>query len=133
MAARRSPFVIATLLGIPSVALAQLDYRNLDDDRPTLIEDAYPLERYGFEILAPWRYSRAQGGGGVLEVEGGGAAGERDRYRFGRGYRRCWVAHISSSLIACVLRVSSRAASGPVATRIFHFTFSPPVSSMSSL
>src|SRR4026208_395422 len=65
MAARRSPFVIATLLGIPSVALAQLDYRNLDDDRPTLIEDAYPLERYGFEILAPWRYSRAQGGGGV--------------------------------------------------------------------
>lgn len=61
----RSILVIATLLGLPRLARAQLDYRNLDDDRPTLTEDAYPLERYGFEILAPWRYSKARGAGGI--------------------------------------------------------------------
>ena len=65
MGARQSILVFATLLGLPPIARAQLDYRNLDDDRPTLIEDAYPLERYAFEILAPWRYSRARGAGGV--------------------------------------------------------------------
>jgi len=57
--------VLAALLAAPPVARAQLDYRNLDDDRPTLIEDAYPVERYAFEFLAPWRYSRARGAGGV--------------------------------------------------------------------
>jgi len=56
---------LAALLAFPPAARAQLDYRNLDDDRPTLIEDAYPLERYGFELLAPWRYSRTRGVGGV--------------------------------------------------------------------
>jgi hypothetical protein len=39
----------------PSLA-AQIDYRNLDDDRPVVTEDAYPLERYAFELLAPYRY-----------------------------------------------------------------------------
>ncbi len=57
--------VLAALLGAPPAARAQLDYRNLDDDRPTLIEDAYSVERYAFEILAPWRYARARGAGGV--------------------------------------------------------------------
>jgi hypothetical protein len=37
-------------------AAAQIDYRNLDDDRPVVTEDAYPVERYAFELLAPYRY-----------------------------------------------------------------------------
>lgn len=49
-------------LGAPAIASAQLDYRNLEDDRPALIEDAYPIERYAFELLAPWRYSRDRHG-----------------------------------------------------------------------
>jgi hypothetical protein len=65
MTTGRSTLVIAALLGLPAGAHAQLDYRNLDDDRPTLIEDAYPVERYAFEFLAPWRYSRHRGNGGV--------------------------------------------------------------------
>ncbi len=47
----------------PSLGWAQIDYRNLDDDRPTLIEDAYPVERYAFEFLAPWRFGRDRHGG----------------------------------------------------------------------
>jgi hypothetical protein len=46
------------LIAHPSAGHGQIDYRNLDDDRPTLIEDAYPVERYAFEFLAPWRFSR---------------------------------------------------------------------------
>jgi hypothetical protein len=65
MTTRRSSLLIAALLAIPAGAHAQLDYRNLDDDRPTLIEDAYPVERYAFEILAAWRHSRTHGTGGV--------------------------------------------------------------------
>ena len=37
---------------------AQIDYRNLDDDRPTTVEDAWTIERYAFEFLAPWRAER---------------------------------------------------------------------------
>lgn len=51
------------LLARPSTGQAQIDYRNLDDDRPTLIEDAYPVERYAFEFLAPWRFGRDRHGG----------------------------------------------------------------------
>lgn len=57
--------VLAATILAPRVILAQIDYRNLDDDRPTLIEDAYPIERYAFEFLAPWRYRRDHGGGSV--------------------------------------------------------------------
>jgi len=56
---------VALLLLRPATSRAQLDYRNLDDDRPTLIEDAYPVERYAFELLAAWRYARHRGAGGV--------------------------------------------------------------------
>ena len=35
---------------------AQIDYRNLDDERPLFSEDAYPIERYAFELLVPYRY-----------------------------------------------------------------------------
>jgi len=53
------------LMASPVAGHAQIDYRNLDDDRPTLIEDAYPVERYAFEFLAPWRFSRDRLGGTV--------------------------------------------------------------------
>jgi hypothetical protein len=46
---------------------AQIDYRNLDDDRPVVSEDAYPVERYAFELLAPYHFE-AEAGGGELHV-----------------------------------------------------------------
>ncbi|HEX5385336.1 MAG TPA: hypothetical protein VFW66_01400 [Gemmatimonadales bacterium] len=58
MTSSRAAALAAGALSLLSAApaRAQLDYRNLDDDRPTLIEDAYPVERYAFEFLAPYRY-----------------------------------------------------------------------------
>ena len=44
-------------------ASAQIDYRNLDDDRPVVTEDAYPVERYAFELLGPYRFESEAGGG----------------------------------------------------------------------
>ncbi|MGQ0702228.1 MAG: hypothetical protein ACT4PM_03735 [Gemmatimonadales bacterium] len=55
----------AGLIGVPAAAHGQIDYRNLEDDRPTLIEDAYPIERYAFEFLAPWRYGRERNAGSI--------------------------------------------------------------------
>jgi hypothetical protein len=46
---------------VPS-ASAQIDYRNLDDDQPVVTEDAYPIERYAFELLAPYRFEAEAGG-----------------------------------------------------------------------
>jgi hypothetical protein len=43
-------------------ASAQIDYRNLDDDRPVVTEDAYPVERYAFELLGPYRFEAEAGG-----------------------------------------------------------------------
>jgi hypothetical protein len=43
-------------------AVAQIDYRNLDDGRPVTTEDAYPVERFGFELLAPYRFEAERGG-----------------------------------------------------------------------
>jgi hypothetical protein len=48
----------ATLLlafSAPPLA-AQIDYRNLDDDRPVVTEDAYPVERFAFELLVPYSF-----------------------------------------------------------------------------
>ncbi len=56
---------VGWLMARPSDGQAQIDYRNLDDDRPTLIEDAYPVERYAFEFQAPWRFSRDRMGGNL--------------------------------------------------------------------
>lgn len=57
------PMIAAGLLvARPSAGYGQIDYRNLDDDRPTLIEDAYPAERYAFEFQTPWRFSRDKAG-----------------------------------------------------------------------
>lgn len=65
--ARWAPGGLGLLLAFaaPSAANAQIDYRNLDDDRPVRVEDAYPVERYAFEFLLPWRYSRLHGNSGV--------------------------------------------------------------------
>ena len=45
-----------------ALASAQIDYRNLDDDRPVVTEDAYPVERYAFELLAPYRFEAESDG-----------------------------------------------------------------------
>jgi hypothetical protein len=41
---------------------AQTDYRNLDGERPTFIADAYPIERWAFELAMPWRFERTAAG-----------------------------------------------------------------------
>ena len=51
----------------PRGAQAQIDYRNLDDDRPTHVEDAYPLERFAFELITPYRLVRL-GAGRTLQA-----------------------------------------------------------------
>ena len=48
---------------------AQTDYYNTDAGRPVRIEDAYPVERYAFELqLAPVRMERESGGSYHWEV-----------------------------------------------------------------
>jgi len=49
-------------LAIPRVSRAQTDYRNLDAERPTFIADAYPIERWAFELVTPWRFEQGVGG-----------------------------------------------------------------------
>jgi len=45
---------------VAAPAAAQIDYRSLDDDRPTRVEDAYPAERYAFEFLIPYSFERGR-------------------------------------------------------------------------
>jgi hypothetical protein len=52
-------------LVIAAPAAAQIDYRNLDDERPVVTEDAYPIERYAFELTTPYRYESEAGGSEV--------------------------------------------------------------------
>ncbi len=54
---------IAALLATSGAgrALAQIDYRNLDDERPVRTEDAYPVDRYALEILTPLTFESASG------------------------------------------------------------------------
>lgn len=47
---------------VPATGRAQIDYRNLDDDRPARVEDAYPIERHAFELSLPYSYTRLRGG-----------------------------------------------------------------------
>jgi hypothetical protein len=72
---KAAPLVLAALLVTSRPAVAQIDYRNLEDDRPALIEDAYAIERHAFELLAPWRYGRDRDGASthafVPEIEYG--------------------------------------------------------------
>jgi hypothetical protein len=51
----------AALAAAAQPAHAQIDYRNLDDERPVTTEDAYPVERYGFELLTPYRFEAEPG------------------------------------------------------------------------
>ncbi|MGE5926518.1 MAG: hypothetical protein ACM357_04135 [Gemmatimonadota bacterium] len=44
-------------------AFAQIDYRNLDEGRPARTEDAYPVERYAFELVVPYEYENERGPG----------------------------------------------------------------------
>jgi hypothetical protein len=45
--------------------VAQTDYRNVDEGRPTRVEDAFPVERYAFEFLTSYALEREPGGGVV--------------------------------------------------------------------
>lgn len=62
MTARRCVAAVIALAAGPTALAAQIDYRNLDDDRPLRMEDAYPVERYAFEFLAPYAFERERGG-----------------------------------------------------------------------
>ncbi|MBA3317551.1 MAG: hypothetical protein H0T50_05605 [Gemmatimonadales bacterium] len=64
---RGTAIVALLVLGLAGSARAQIDYRNLDDDRPVVTEDAYPVERHAFELLAPYRFE-AEAGGGQLHT-----------------------------------------------------------------
>jgi hypothetical protein len=59
----------------PGALGAQIDYRNIDDDRPILSEDAYPIERHAWELLLPYRFEREREGARIhlseLEIEYG--------------------------------------------------------------
>ena len=50
------------IAAVPWRLAAQIDYRNLDDDRPSRVEDAYPVERYAFEFLIPYAFEREPDG-----------------------------------------------------------------------
>ena len=61
---------------IPAGPLAaQIDYRNLDRERPVATEDAYPVERHAFELMLPLRSERERNGDRLhlipLEIEYG--------------------------------------------------------------
>lgn len=62
---RQMTAAIAALAVLPVSAAAQIDYRNLDDDRPVRVEDAQPVEQYAFEFLFPYHVEREQAGGFV--------------------------------------------------------------------
>lgn len=59
-----SAALLSCLSVVTSTPLAaQIDYRNLDDDRPVTTEDAYPVEHGAFEFLLPISYERGRAGG----------------------------------------------------------------------
>ncbi len=66
---RRLLLAASTLAGLPGAAAAQIDYRNLDGHRPSVVEDAYPVERYAFEVGAPIRSEWFRGGRRLTVLE----------------------------------------------------------------
>ncbi len=73
---RTAALAVGLTLAVPARPLAaQIDYRNLDRERPVATEDAYPVERHAFELLLPLRTERERGGDRLhlipLEVEYG--------------------------------------------------------------
>lgn len=70
----RQPWIYAGLLAVLAAVAApgsaQTDYYNTDTGRPLTVEDAYPTERYAFELqLAPVRVERGRGGSYTWSVE----------------------------------------------------------------
>ncbi|MBI4410518.1 MAG: hypothetical protein HY561_12470 [Gemmatimonadetes bacterium] len=67
--------VAILVFAAPRPARGQIDYRNLDDDRPTFVEDAYAAEAYAFEVITPYLLERERDGtfvhASVLELEYG--------------------------------------------------------------
>lgn len=60
----------AAAAAVPGRLAGQTDFYNTDGSRPVRIEDAYPTERYAFELqFAPLRLERARGGVYTWEVE----------------------------------------------------------------
>jgi hypothetical protein len=59
---RTTALAVGLCTSFLGTARAQIDYRNLDDDRPVATEDAYPVERYAFELLGPYRFEDEAGG-----------------------------------------------------------------------
>jgi hypothetical protein len=51
----------AVVLVFGSPAVAQVDYRNLDHGLPSRVADAYPVERYAFELAGPARFALQNG------------------------------------------------------------------------
>jgi hypothetical protein len=60
----KSAVMLTAMLALTSMpAAAQTDYYNTDAGRPVTIEDAFPVERYAFELqAAPFRLERQRGG-----------------------------------------------------------------------
>ena len=81
---------LVSLGGFATRADAQTDYYNTDRGRPVQIEDAYPTERYAFELkLAPVRLERARGGlyrweARYLRGDGGNRAVHRGEHDISR-------------------------------------------------
>lgn len=58
----RTAFAVLLLMSAGAVhAHAQIDYRNLDDERPVRTEDAYPIERFAVELLTPLTFEATGG------------------------------------------------------------------------
>ncbi len=71
---------------------AQTDYYNTDAGRPMLVEDAYALERRGFELqVAPFRLTRSQGGVYTWGIEPELAFGIANRTQFEFGLPIAYV------------------------------------------
>jgi hypothetical protein len=83
---------VTALLGFPHSGIAQTDYYNTDAGRPVLIEDAYPTERYAFELqLAPLRLERVAGGVYNWGVEPEIAYGILPRTHLEVGFPLAWT------------------------------------------
>ena len=65
---RSVTFAWGLLVGLHQTLTAQIDYRNLDDDRPVRVEDAYPVERFAFEAMLPYMAEREPGGTTIHSV-----------------------------------------------------------------
>lgn len=69
-AARRLLIGVALASAVAGPLGAQTDYYNTDEGRPVRIEDAFPVERYAFELqLAPLTVQRSSGGSYEWGVE----------------------------------------------------------------